>query len=326
MTGELQPSVRRALAALPGLNVVDDDRTRVEAVLNLGGFVHTSFRVVSRGTAYHVKLADNPEDLRGLRRWQRVGARLVDRYGAPPMVGWIDLRSHGLSGPVLTWLEGRSPSRLEGPTRSAAVDVVRALHADRDLAEALEQDGGPAGSCKEAYRSTYHRRFIADLDAVRASPPPFVTEERLGWMESEVARILARVEASSAFDAAADRATHQDLWLNNLIVQPDGALRIIDWDGLALGDPMLDWTMLLGPAPGSFRTAEAGDLPHGVSSRSERVRVDVLARASLLDWVIDPLADWIEAPESRNRDDVRRAKRGVHEGALAAYLERRWGH
>ncbi len=310
MPGELEGSVRRALAALPGLNVVDDERTQVEVVLNWGGFVHTSFRVVSPGSTYHVKLADDADDLRGLRRWQRVGARLVDRYGAPPMVGWVDLRSHGLSGPVLTWLEGNSPSRLDAPTRSAAIDVVRALHAHVGLAEVLEQDSGPAGSCRDAYRSTYHRRFIADLDAVRVSPPPFVTEERLEWMESEVAHILARVEASSAFDAAADRATHQDLWLNNLIVQPDGTLRIIDWDGLALGDPMLDWTMLLGPSPGAFRTAEPGDLPPGVSSPDGRARVGMLARASLLDWVIDPLADWIEAPPSRNRDEVRRAKRG----------------
>ena len=325
MTGDLQTAVRRALSALPELNVADDESTRVEAVMNWGGFVHHSFRVVSAGASYHVKLATDADDLGDLRRWQRVSARLTDRYGAPAMVGWIDLESQRLAGPVLTWLEGSSPALLEGPPRTAAIDVVRALHSDDVLVRILEDDGDPRGSCGDAYRSTYHRRFLADLDAVRGACPSFVSAERLEWMEGEVHDLVRQVEASRAFDDAADRATHHDLWLNNLIVQPDGRLRIIDWDGLALGDPMLDWTMLFGPAPGAFRTAGLEDLPEGVFSRSEQARVGVLARASLLDWVIDSLADWIEAPPSPRRDDVRRAKRRVHEGALAMYRDRGWG-
>lgn len=337
----LGTAVRRALSLLPGVHVTDDERTRVEPVMNWGGFVHHSFRVASVasldavdavgpvgavGATYHVKLAADEEDLRDLRRWRRVSARLTDRYGAPPMVGWIDLESPRLAGPVLTWLDGASPTALDGPLRAAAVAVVQTLHSDDDLARILRLEGAVSGSCAGAYRSTYHRRFLADLDSVRKTRPSFVSADRLDWMEREARDVLRLVEATPAFDDPADRATHQDLWLNNLIVQPDGALRIIDWDGLALGDPMLDWTMLFGPAPGAFRIAEPGDLPRGAFSRSEKDRVGVLARASLLDWVIDPLADWIEAPPSSDFDDVRRAKRRVHEAALAAYRERDWRH
>jgi aminoglycoside phosphotransferase (APT) family kinase protein len=222
-------------------------------------------------------------------------------------------------------VEGFTPAALAGSLRSAAIDIVRALHADDSLAGILEQDGDPVRSCAKAYRSTYHRRFVADLDAVGVAPPPFVTPERLAWMEAEAFHLLRRVESSRAFDAPADRPTHHDLWVNNLISQPDGRLRIIDWDGLALGDPMMDWATLFGPAPGSFRIAEPADLPGGGFSSPERERLRLLSRASLLDWVIDSLADWVEVPESSSMGDLREAKRAVHTGALASYLARGWG-
>jgi aminoglycoside phosphotransferase (APT) family kinase protein len=274
--------------------------------------------------AYHVKLASEEDDLRELRRWRRLGDRLAEHYGAPSMAGWVDLPTQGLEGPVLCWVEGVTPAALEASLRSAAIDTVSALHADESLAGLLEQDGDVGYSCAEAYRSTYHRRFVADLDAVAAAPPPFVTHERLVWMEAEALQLLRRVENARAFDVPADRPTHHDLWLNNLISQPDGRLRILDWDGLALGDPMLDWATLFGPAPGSFRVAEPADLRPGAFSSAERERLRLLARASLLDWVIDSLADWLEVPASPRMGELRDKKRAAHMGALASYLARGW--
>jgi len=137
MKRDLASDVRGVMAALPGLGIVADDRTRVEPILNWGGFVHPSFRITSADVIYHVKLADEEHDLRELRRWRRLGDRLAEHYGAPP------------------------------------IDIVRALHADDSLAGILEQGGDPVRSCAKAYRSTYHRRFVADDDGlgdtVRAS-------------------------------------------------------------------------------------------------------------------------------------------------------------
>ena len=76
MKRDLASDVRRAMAALPGLRIVAEDRTRVEPIPNRGGFVHRSFRSTSADVAYHVQLAAEEDDLRELRRWSRMGARI----------------------------------------------------------------------------------------------------------------------------------------------------------------------------------------------------------------------------------------------------------
>lgn len=325
MDGDLARDLGRALTGLPGLALAADGATRIEAVFNHGGFVHRSFRVTSGRARYHVKLASaaDDEELNELRRWWRLRDRLT-RHGAPSLEAWVELESHGLAGPVLTWIEGQTPQALTGRLRATATEMVAALHADRHLADLLAREGCPVGDCRSAYRRSYHRRFVCDLAGIRAATPSFVTLELLEWMESEVQDLLRWVEGGSAFDSPANRATHRDLWLDNLIVEPGGALRIIDWDDVALGDPMMDWAMLFGPARGAFRIAERDDLRGVEVSASELERFALFARASLLDWVIDSLADWVEAPPTEHLAAVRDSKRLAHEEALRAYRRRPW--
>jgi aminoglycoside phosphotransferase (APT) family kinase protein len=139
-------------------------------------------------------------------------------------------------------------------------------------------------------------------------------------MREEVESMAERVAAAEPFAAPAAVASHRDLWLDNLLVTPDGALFVLDWDGLALGDPMMDLAMLLGPSRSNVRSALEKDLPSLPFSAAERERFRAYARASLLDWIIDPLSDWVEAAhEPEHGAAIRAANRRVHEEALAVY-------
>lgn len=95
---------------------------------------------------------------------------------------------------------------------------------------------------------------------------------------------------------------------------------MLDWDGLALGDPVMDWTMLLGPTRGDPRPVAGDRLAELPLNDVARARAPLYARASLLDWIIDPLADWIEAGQERAHGDViRKSNHRVHRRARANY-------
>jgi aminoglycoside phosphotransferase (APT) family kinase protein len=136
----------------------------------------------------------------------------------------------------------------------------------------------------------------------------------------------AAVAAAPAFGEAADAPTHGDLWIENLLVTPGGEWFLLDWDGLALGDPALDWGMLFGPTRTDPRTAADRALPSRITSDpAVRERLAIYARASLLDWTLDPLSDWIGAGEAPEHvAEVRAEKERIHRAALEAY-RRRYG-
>jgi hypothetical protein len=107
-------------------------------------------------------------------------------------------------------------------------------------------------------------------------------------------------------------------------VTPRGEWYVLDWDDLQLGDPALDWCMLFGPAPADLRTVMERTLPPSITiGAGVHARLRLYARASLLDWIIDPLADWIDAPESpEHLEEVRAEKERIHRAALEAYRAR----
>ncbi|HEX9871356.1 MAG TPA: phosphotransferase, partial [Candidatus Tectomicrobia bacterium] len=117
------------------------------------------------------------------------------------------------------------------------------------------------------------------------------------------------------------RPVHGDLWLNNTLVDSAGRWYLLDWDGLSLGDPVADWAMLFGPSRERPQPATEGVvLSHTILSPAERQRLSVYARASLLDWVIDPLADWVQAgSEPEHGAQVRMANERTHDGAWQLY-------
>jgi aminoglycoside phosphotransferase (APT) family kinase protein len=303
---------------------LDAGRLQVRYVLNWGGFVNRSFRVTDGRTVLHLKLAGEPEIRAGLRRFWELRSLLAP-YCVPAPVAWIEVPGTEYAGVLSPWIDGAAPASVEGWLAEEVVRTVARLHGDRELAARLQPPGASA-TCADVFRRGYAERFAADLEGVESERPPFVPPVTLAWLRGEAEAVEAAVMASPAFREAADAPTHGDLWVENLLVTPGGAWFLLDWDGLATGDPALDWGMLFGPTRTDFRTAADRALPSRVTSdRGVRERLPLYARASLLDWVVDPLSDWIDAGEAPEHiDEVRAEKERIHRGALEAY-RRRYG-
>jgi len=302
---------------------VDAGAVAAQPVLNYGGFVNRSFRVSAGEDTFHVKLTADPHSRRGLETWRALAEPLADSYHAPAMRGWMEIPGVlPFAGPVFEWVAGDRPAAVDGRVRDTLIEALQRLHADRELRAALSARGDQPASCARAYADTYHDRFVEDMQLVRREPPPFLDAGFIAWVDGEIAALAETVASSDAFEAPADAACHRDLWLDNLMVTEAGALFILDWDEMGLGDPMMDWAMLFGPSRVRVRPATAADLPDLGWSPVELERFAVYARASLLDWVIDPLADWIEAAnEPLHGAAVRDNNRRVHELARALYRE-----
>ena len=302
---------------------LDTSQLRIVPIMNVGGFVNHSFRVSDGRLTYFLKLAAHPEASPGLARWRTVASLLAQRYRAPRMVGWIDVRPPVRSGPLFEWIEGDLPKHFEAVPVEDLSALIRSLHTDAELASLLASAGDPITSCADAYSQGYHRRFLADLAFIASAPPPFVGEQLLDWMRTEALALRSRVESAAAFEEPADRPTHGDLWLNNLLLATADRWFILDWDGLGLGDPVIDWAMLFGPSRNDVRS-RAEQIHAAVSlGCAERDRLNLYARASMLDWIIDPLSDWVQAAnEPHFGVDIRTDNERVHRAALATYRAR----
>jgi aminoglycoside phosphotransferase (APT) family kinase protein len=302
---------------------LDADRLEVEYVLNWGGFVNRSFRVTDGRTVLHLKLAHEQPYLDGVRQFWELRPRMAQRYRAPEPLAWIDVPGTDYAGVLSRWIDGAAPTVLGGRLAEEIVATVSALHADGELAARLPRLGAPR-TCADAYLRTYSERFHADLAFVEQARPPFVPVEVRAWMRGEAGWIDAAVAAAPAFREPAEAPTHGDLWLNNLLVTPRGDWFVLDWDDLRLSDPALDWAMLFGPTRNDPGRVADGALPPGMPlGAAVRERLALYARASLLDWIIDPLADWIDAGEAPEHiHEVRPEKERIHHAALVAYRQR----
>jgi fructosamine-3-kinase len=317
----LTEPVRNALVALARELELDAGNITTEPILNWGGFVNRSFRVSDGHRVLFLKLSSDPAIKRGLETCRDLATLLELRYHAPHMTGWLEVQGTGFSGPLFEWIDGSLAAYRDPDLLRETSAVIAHLHNDEDIATRL---GGPIRSCDAAYLVSYHARFIEDLEFVAASPPPFVDRDRISWLQREIDALAARVEESEAFSAPADRPVHGDLWLNNVLIDRTGRWYLLDWDGLALSDPVIDWTMLFGPTR-EDPCAASPDLvrSHVPLSDDEQSRLDVYLQASQLDWVLDPLADWVQsAREPEHGAVVRRANEMVYRKALATYQTR----
>jgi hypothetical protein len=302
---------------------LDPARLNVEYLLNWGGFVNRSFRVTDGRTVLHLKLAGEAQYRDGVRRFWELRPRMADRYRAPEPLAWIEVPGTEYAGILSRWIDGAAPASIDRRLAEVVVRTVSRLHADRELAARLPAPSPPS-SCADVYLQVYSRRFFADLEFIKGERPPFVSAGTVEWMRGEAEAMDAAVAAAAAFRDAADAPTHGDLWLDNLLVTSEGEWFLLDWDGLALGDPALDWGMLFGPTRTDLRTAADRALPPAITADpAVRERLALYARASLLDWIIDPLADWIDAGESPEHiAEVRAEKERIHLAALDAYRQR----
>ncbi len=193
----------RARADLLGL---DPRQAEVGYVLNLGGFVCSSFVARDRERAVHVKLArPGDEPWLGLLRWRANRDVLHARHRAPRILGWVELEDLGLAGPVLERVAGVHPPAAPPPAVVGGVlDLLRRLHADAEVASRLLPEDGERRCFEDLDRHALDmlRADLAGLPASPESRPPFVPESLRRWMEREVERVrdLARAEPARDLD------------------------------------------------------------------------------------------------------------------------------
>lgn len=301
-------------------------QVRAEYVLNWGGFGNQSFTVMDGRRQLHLKLSDDPENRRAMRRWHALHPHLEQHYHSPPVLAWVDLSDTDFEGLLFERIDGETLAHLSPELARSILPVIQRLHSDQALAQRLRDlqinPSQPPLSCRQTYLGTYHDRFTEDLHLVAQSPPPFVDEAFLAWLSAEVAELESLVCHTASFDEVVTSVIHGDLWVNNLLVTKAGAWFLLDWDSLGIGDPALDLALLFGPSAARLRPVPWQQWPEPPQTRALQERLDVYARASLLDWVIDVLADYVAADAAPvYASQVRAEKERHHREALSLYRE-----
>jgi aminoglycoside phosphotransferase (APT) family kinase protein len=290
------------------------DGVEATYVLNWGGFVNHSYRITDGRRSYHLKLGGDDEQRASLAQWYRLRDR-VAHYHAPPVVGWVDVGAE--AGLLFEVVPGAVPT-LSAAVVDALVPVLAALHADASLG--AELGSGEPRAARESYLASFHERFTEDLRGIGEAPPPFVGPSLVQWMHDEAGRLRRAIESHEAFDEPLATPVHGDLWLNNIHWVDAREWYLLDWDTLGIGDPAADLAALLGPSASDLRPLKLMEHATAALTPAQRARLPLLGRATLLDWVIDPLSDWIDAHVSvAHVDAVRAEKARVHRGALASY-------
>jgi aminoglycoside phosphotransferase (APT) family kinase protein len=290
--------------------------------LSLGGFVNVHVQVGDGRRWYHLKLARDPEQSHQLRRWLRLAPLLESRYRAPRVVDWIELAGTPFEGLLFERIDGQPLDLLASPSRATSVvELLCRLHDDAELERTLGAEGD-RGDGRASVLEHYVECLEADLAESGDRYP--VLPETVAWMRQETSRLRALIEAEPSFDQVRTVPVHGDLWSDNILVEPTGTWRVLDWDGLSLGDPVLDYALLLWPL------ARAGSDPAGflgarATDPSFMARFGICLRANLLDEVIDSLADWVEVEDEAAPDEVdriRAIKLETHRRAMADYARR----
>ena len=287
---------------------------QITSLVNPSGWLANVACTVTDGhTRLHVKLTDEREPI--TRSYQLRDHLLA--HHAPPILAFIDLGDRvGTVTPSIPTAPAAEATEALLPALVAAAD---ALHADTLLARALPEQPATLG---EAFRDLWIDRFTSDLGELQADGlvPPFVSADTLTWMQTETAR-LTDATAAPLFDAPAVSPTHNDLHLDNVLVQPDGRFWIVDWDEMSRGDPAIDLAILLsGPVLRGDPVAPM----LGPRDPAFLARFALCARAVLLDDVVDSLADWAHAGDApaHAAEAIRTHKRATHEHGLALYRDR----
>ncbi len=299
------------------------ERVRTDYVLNWGGFVNHSFTISDGVTVYHLKLTNDASNLQSFHRWERFHRILESRYHAPELITWVDLREISCAGLLFRHVAGQHADFTASPALlKEVIAMTGRLHADRELAEQLKvlED---ERSYLDSFVGTYIERFDADLEIIESDLPPFVSQETFRWMQQETRKLEASAHGSPAFALRAQAPIHGDLYENNILVTSESKWFLLDWDDLALGDPALDYALLLWPLLYGQPIRSWRDFVTPLDSDFSP-RMELYLRAQLLDQVIDVLADYVEsavAPEQRAF--VQAKKREEHLKALACYRQQR---
>jgi len=303
---------------LPAVRTLDlnPETIRVRYVLNWGGFVNHSFSIDDGHRRYHLKITRDADNITKLQRWRDMHDLLEARYHAPRLIDWPDLSDIGFTGLLFEHVDGQPADFFRNPALlQQVIGVVHSLHRDREIAARLSQRR--TKTFLHHFVATYIERFTADLEIVGPAKLAFVSSALLEWMWDETHQLQKTAESLEGFQDSAIYPVHGDMHEGNLLVTPDDWF-ITDWDDLTLGDPALDFAILLWPMISrgrDWREFLRLDLDSGLAER-----IELCLRAQLLDEVIDSLADYVDAGIAGSRQaEVRFVKRSQHESALERY-------
>lgn len=277
-----------------------------------------SFAIDAGADRLWLKVAADPSSNAGLDLWAATSLLLAEKYCAPVILDRISIGRRVALLFARLDLPPANPAylRQHGATLLGLLDR---LHHDGDLGSALATNRPVTAG--EVFRRAWVRRFTEDL-AIICDRVPFAGERLLQWMRAETVALELATRAPS-FDVVVEAPIHGDLWAENILVD---ACRhwILDWDDLAIGDPVVDDAVLLYNMHGCNLDRWSAERPP--RDPAEGTRFAVAARAQLLDQVIDTLADWVELPASTPViDRLRHEKEISHRTALADYRERYGG-
>jgi aminoglycoside phosphotransferase (APT) family kinase protein len=268
----------------------------VEHRPNHTGATKLSYAVERGGERLWVRVAADDDEHAALLRWGEHAARLGELYAAPPVLDRFVVE--GRAALVFPFLPGPVATRAGLAARAGELlAVLGELHADTELAAAL----GPPVTARQAFTDLWVSRFVADLAVTEG----YVDRDVHLWLTDEV-EALAGLIAGAAFDEPVHSAVHGDPWHENLLLG-EGRFWLLDWEDLAVGDPVVDEAVVHMDAYG----------PDAEWPDTERHRV--ARRALFLDAVIDVAADWVETADPVVRATLDRDWRAGLEGYRAAY-------
>jgi len=252
-----------------------------------------------------------------MRRWFAVHDRLEEHYRAPRILDWVDVPGTDHAGLLFEHIDGSTWDIDNRPDlMQEIVSLLVKLHRDDELVMA------PARTYRDCWELRYRELFEDDFKAVRGSQPPFVSNALLEWMEQESKKVIAIGREHWAFEGVSRSACHLDLWQDNVMLDKSGGWWVLDWDGLAVGDPAEDYATVLWPFVHRHGTEWRHVLEANMDAAFE-ARMELHLRAITLDYVVDTLADWVECDVPEWRDEVRTRKQREHVECLDLY-RRKW--
>lgn len=289
-----------------------------------GGSLHRRHFTISEGAAaYHLKLAHIPDHLARLRKWYSLGQILYKSHRAPRIVDWIDVPGTEFSGLLCEHIRGRVWDFGSQPHLAPEViGLIHRLHEDEELQKELRRFS-PSGTCRDYFNGVWGRRIRRDLTMIETQTPDFVSGDTLRWLRDESLRVERAVAGLEAFSHPVVSAVHGDLWRGNILLTDGGRLRIVDWDDLALGDPALEFAVLLEPIMELNPGASLEDLLQRRPDAGFTQRFETCMWAQRLYTPIEAAAEYIEAVAlGMGTDLLRDEKEALHRETLNFYKRR----
>lgn len=219
---------------------------------------------------------------------------LESRYRAPVIVANFEFPIENVVGLVLEFVDGSQP--IAGSKKNEMTDLVWDLHHDDELYSILSQDG-KGTTHSEYFRSSFGTRWIQAMGLISESDLTPV-ETPIEWMRDESRLLIDYVDGLDEFSTTSRSPVHGDFYEGNVLETSNDEWFVIDWDDLAIGDPAADLIKLVGRGNSALKRS----ILERYSDRHLSRRIRFYERATLLDKVIDGLADYLVL--SREGDDA----------------------